>query len=193
MSRRLRGWVIVAGVAAAIGAVALVIALLGSRSSGCTLAAPAPELPDRLRVTGDFDRPYDPSDGRTVEDVALRAATALHPDLIGTTPQPAVEVRAASGDRHDALVVPLTAEVTGARPAHLAGLVAFLRDCGGRAYFSEVSDLSGVTPPLASFPTVTREDAAARLGAAGAVLVYRDSPLRPSWRDASTGRELAAG
>ncbi|MFN2568345.1 MAG: hypothetical protein ABR564_01930 [Candidatus Dormibacteria bacterium] len=173
-------------------AILAAVGLARSRSQGCTLPPPVPDLPDRLRATGDFDRPYNVGVERDLEDVATRAAAALHPNLIGTAAERPIPVAAQSGDRHDALVVPLTLTSTSGAPARVGGLVAFLLDCSGRAYFSAVSDVSTVAPEIRTFPPLSAEDAMSRLGAAQVRLTYRESPLRPIWRDPARGGEVAA-
>jgi len=180
------------GVLLAVLVVVAAISLARSRSQGCTLPPPVPELPDRLRALGDFDRPFNVGVERDIEDVAGRAATALHPNLIGTSAERPVRVFAASADRHDALVVPLNVGSAPNRPSHAAGLVAFLLDCSGRAYYSAVQDVSAGSGSLPDFPGVTEDMARARLGGADVRLVYTDSPFRPVWRDTRSGHEVPA-
>ena len=179
------------------GAAVLGVALVRSRSAGCTLAPPAPVLPAQLRIIGEFDRPYDTGDPRALMEAAARAATGLHADLAGVAPADPVAVHATSASMHDAVVVPL--RVTGAAPSgpgaagsRVEGLVAFLLDCSGRAYYSATEDLLRESAPLpTSFPAVDH-DAAVRALGGDAVLVYTDSPFAPFWRDAATGRTTPA-
>jgi hypothetical protein len=186
-----------------LGALAVVVALLlagsvvlllASRTAGCAVAAPRPSLAPVLRALGDFDQSYDVTDVATLDDAATRAAGALHTDLIGATPQDAVVVAAAQPGAPDAVVVPLRSSAP-APPgeAPLAGLVVFLRDCQGGAYFDTVEDDAALQPALLQFPSVTGEQAGAQLGSTALHLVYGVSPLRPEWvTDATPARSLAA-
>jgi hypothetical protein len=111
----------------------------------------------------------------------------LHSDLIGAVPQPPVPEAAAQPNSPDAVVVPLrsprsTAQAGGA----LAGLVVFLRDCQGAAYFATVEDDATAQPPLQQFPSVGRDQAVALLGGAAPRLVYRTDPLHPLWQTAAS-------
>lgn len=169
------------------------IALARSRSEGCRLPPPLPDLPTRLRAIGDFDRPFNVGVGRDLEDLSSRAAAALYPNLIGTVAERPVRVMASSADHHDALVVPLTLSPLPNGPSHLGGLVSFLLDCSGRAYYSAVQDLSTTVPTVPTFPRITAATAWAQLGGRDVRLVYRDSPFQPAWRDPKTGAELPAG
>jgi hypothetical protein len=192
VSAQLRKRLWVAGVLVVVVVVVASVALVRSRSQGCSLAAPVPDLPAQLRALANFDRPYDLGDERTLGEVAAQAAAALHPDLIGSSAERAVPVSAASPDLHDAVVVPLmVTPSTG--PRHLAGAVAFLLDCSRSAYFSGVEDVSATTPWITDFPAVTRDFAATSLRAANPVLSYSQSPFRPIWRDPQSGREIPAG
>lgn len=164
-----------------------VVVLLGSRTPGCTVVAPRPALPPALRALGDFDQSYDVSNGPALEDAAARAAAVLHSDLIGALPQPPVPEAAGQANSPDAVVVPLrsprsTAQAGGA----LAGLVVFLRDCQGAAYFATVEDDATAQPPLQQFPSVGRDQAVALLGGAAPRLVYRTDPLHPLWETAAS-------
>lgn len=156
--------------------------LLRSRSAGCAVSAPRPSLAPALRALGDFDQAYDVGNPGLLEEAALHAATVLHGDLIGTIPQAPVAVSAATPPAPDAVVVPLRA-TAGSAPGvpPLAGLVVFLRDCQGNAYFSEVDDVTTTQPPLGAFPALTREQAVTRLGTAAVQLEYTTSPLHPAW------------
>ncbi|MBJ7595767.1 MAG: hypothetical protein JF886_13085 [Candidatus Dormibacteraeota bacterium] len=158
-----------------------IVILVRSRTPDCTVVAPRPALAPELRALGDFDQAYDAGNVAALEDAAVRAASALHGDLIGTTPEAPVAVAAAARGSPDALVVPLRSHLAGSGPPPLAGLVVFLRDCQGRAYFDTVEDDASTQPALATFPPVTREQAAAQLGSAGLRLEYATSPLRPQW------------
>jgi hypothetical protein len=180
---RLTASAVVAGLA--LGAV--VIGLVRSATPGCGVVAPRPSLPAALRALGDFDQAYNPADTATLDDAAVRAASALHADLIGTRPQPAVMVGALQAGSPDAIVVPLRAQPSSSQAnPPLAGLVVFLRDCQGNAYFATVEDDAGVQPQLQQFPPVDGAEAAARLGTAGTRLVYSADPLHPEWLTVSS-------
>jgi hypothetical protein len=157
-----------------------VVVLLRSRTADCTVVAPRPSLSPALRALGDFDQSYDPANVAALEDAAGRAAAALHPDLIGSTAEAPVAVAATEPGSPDALVVPLRSHTSATGPPPLAGLVAFLRDCQGNAYFATVED-DAATLTLTQFPPVTREQAAAQLGSSALRLVYVSSPLTPQW------------
>jgi hypothetical protein len=171
-----------------------VVLLLASRTASCAVAAPRPSLAPALRALGDFDQAYDVSDVATLDDAAARAAGALHTDLIGATPQDAVAVAAARPGAPDAVVVPLRSSAPAAPgQAPLVGLVVFLRDCQGGAYFDTVEDDAALQPVLLQFPSVTSERAGAQLGSTALRLVYGVSPLRPEWvTDATPARSLPA-
>lgn len=180
-------------------AVALVLAagivvLVGSRSPGCTVSAPRPSLSAELRSLGDFDQSYDATNPPALEDAAQRAASALHSDLIGAVPQPPVFEAAARAGAPDAVVVPLLSPLSSAAAgARLSGLVVFLRDCQGAAYFAGVEDDVTAQPALQGFPPVSQAEAAAQLGGVTPRLVYTTDPLRPSWAtSASPPRSLPA-
>lgn len=171
-----------------------IVVLVGSRSPGCTVAAPRPSLPPQLRSLGDFDQSYDASNPPALEDAAQRAASSLHSDLIGAVPQPPVFEAAAQAGSPDAVVVPLQSPLSSAPAgARLAGLVLFLRDCQGAAYFAGVEDDVTSQPPLQAFPAVSQAEAAAQLGGVTPRLVYTTDPLRPRWAtSASPPRSLPA-
>jgi hypothetical protein len=179
----LRGRLIALGAVVAVLFAAGIIELVRTRPAQCTVAAPRPLLPPALRALGDFDQAYPGADRATLEDAAARAAGALHADLIGATPQPPVAVAAAQPAAPDALVVPLrpAAAAAGTGSPTVAGLAVFLLDCQGNAYFSAVEDDATAQPPLASFPPVSRMEAAAGLGSGAIRLEYTVSPLRPRW------------
>jgi hypothetical protein len=179
----LRGRLITLSVIAVLVLGAVVAALLSSRTADCGVEAPRPSLAPVLRALGDFGQSYDAGNISALEDAAGRAAGALHPDLIGSIAENPVAVAAAQSGMPDALVVPLrshTPSPTG--PPPLAGLVVFLRDCQGNAYFSTVEDDSGAQPPLLMFPPVTREQAATRLASGALRLDYLTTPLSPQWQ-----------
>jgi hypothetical protein len=179
----LRGRLITLSVIAVLVLGAVVAVLLGSRTADCGVVAPRPSLAPVLRALGDFGQSYDAGNVAALEDAAGRAAGALHPDLIGSSAEAPVAVAAARSGSPDALVVPLrshTPSPTG--PPALAGLVVFLRDCQGNAYFSTVEDDSVAQPPLVMFPPVTRDHAATQLASAALTLDYVGSPLSPQWQ-----------
>ncbi len=184
------------GLAAVLLACLLTVAVLAARSraeGGCPVAAPVPDLPAQLRALGDFDQPYDATMPHTLEEAALKAASALHPDLAAATSLGApVEIAALDPSRHDAIVFPLgTNPGPNGAPRSIAGLAVFLRSCGDQAYFSTVDDLAAAPP--AAFPGVTRDRAARQLGpGAQPELVYATTPLQPSWRDRRTGASVPA-
>ncbi|HEY8756830.1 MAG TPA: hypothetical protein VIN65_10855 [Candidatus Dormibacteraeota bacterium] len=190
----LRGRLIALAATVAVLLGGTIVVLLRSRTADCTLVAPRPSLAPVLRALGDFDQSYDAGNVAALEDAATRAAAALHPDLIGTTAEAPVAIAAARPGSPDALVVPLRSHTAlpSASPP-LAGLVAFLRDCQGNAYFATVEDDASTQPPLVQFPSITGEQAAAQLGSAPVRLAYLDSPFAPEWE--TTGppvRSLAA-
>ena len=181
---------------AAVFAAVLTVTLTHIASSpqrSCAVAAPIPSLPSRLRSLGGFDQPQDPSDVMALAALAEQAGASVAPGLIGTQPQRPVPVAAATAGQPDALVVPLLSAPQPAARQVVSGLVAFLLDCSGRAYFSAVDDLtaSGTSAP-SSFPSVSPGRAAATLGTTQPELVYGDSPFAPRWRDPSSGASLAA-
>lgn len=185
-------------VAVVVAAVVVVlVAAVRSGSSGCSVGAPEVTLPQQLRALGEFDQPFDTADPRAITDAAVRAATALHSDLAGATAGNPVAETAGGSDRHDALVVPLSESgVDPSAPQRIVALVAFLRDCSGRAWYDDVDDLLHTDPSLLPqrFPVVTAGQAAATLGAAQPPqLVWRTSPFQPIWLDRSSGRSVAAG
>ena len=163
--------------------------IVGSGPS-CSVAAPVPSLNAQLRALGGFDQPYDSTDTPVLETVAQQAAAASEPSLIGATAVNPVRVRAASPARPDAVVVPLRAANAGTDTRHLAGLVGFLLDCSGRAYYSVVATTNQGTD---TFPAVDEAAAQARLGVVDPVLVYTESPLHPSWRNPRSGDTISAG
>jgi hypothetical protein len=174
----------------------LVVTLVHVTSGGgttCAVPQPAPSLPPRLRSLGGFDQPQDPSDTLGLEAFAAQAASAVAPTLIGTVASPPVRVHALDAHKPDALVVPLHASALSSQRPVVAGLVALLVDCAGRAYYSAVDDL---TPRLASaphsFPSMTEADAAGMLGAPRPQLVYSQSPFEPRWRNPDSGETIAA-
>ena len=161
--------------------------------SSCSFAQPVPILPPRLRSLGGFDQPQDPADTLGLEAFAAQAASAVAPGLIGTVAGEPVRVRALDPAKPDALVVPLRSNEPGLQHPVVAGLVALLLDCAGRAYYSAVDDLTlrGASAPQ-SFPSVSTTDAASSLGAARPQLVYSQSPFAPRWRNPDTGQSIAA-
>ncbi len=177
----LRGRLVALAVVLALVLVAGITVLVRSRTPGCTLVAPRPALPAALRALGDFDQSYDVTNVAGMEDAAGRAAAALHGDLIGSTAEAPVTVRAAQAGQPDAVIVPLRSHVAAPGPAPLAGLAVFLRDCQGNAYFDTVEDDATTQPPLFAFPQPGREQAASQLGTSLLRLEYASSPLQARW------------
>ncbi len=168
-------------VVAALFTVGIVV-LVRSETPGCTIVAPRPSLSAALRALGDFDQGYDAGNASLLEDAATRAAGVTYADLIGVSAEAPVSVSAAVAGRPDAIVVPLRSHaVTSSGSPPLAGLVVFLRDCAGNAYFATVEDDSSTQPALLAFPPVNRDRAGSLLGAAEPHLEYTTSPLRPAW------------
>jgi hypothetical protein len=190
----LRGRLIALAVILTVVLAAGIVVLVRSRTPDCTVVAPRPSLPAALRALGDFDQSYDVTNVASIEDAASRAAAALHGDLIGATAELPVMVSAAQAARPDAVVVPLRSHgLVASGPAPLAGLVVFLRDCQGNAYFETVEDDATAQPPLLAFPRVARDQAASLLGTAAVRLEYISSPLQPRWLTLDgQGRMLAA-
>lgn len=192
--RRPRVLVAVGILAAAL--VALVVAAARSGTPGCAVPPPEVTLPEQLKVLGEFDQPFDAADEQGLQQASIRAATALHADLAGTRAGTPVAIAADPPARYDALVVPLTEPGTDpSAPPRIAGLVAYLRDCGGRAWYDDVDDLLRTDPTLlpTSFPVVGRAAAAEKLGTTDLLQVWRDSPFQPLWLDPRSRRTLAAG
>jgi len=176
--------------------VVLVVALAQSRTSGCGVAAPAVNLPSELRTLGGYDQAFDPvADPRSILDASVTAASALHSDLAGAAADGLVREAASGGATHDAIVVPLSVPAATTGQRRVVGLVAWLLDCSGRAYYDDVRDVLRTDPSVlpSTFPTVDRATAAARLGIASPRLVYRGTPFDAVWLDPSGGRSVAAG
>jgi hypothetical protein len=192
-----RPWFAVLLVAVVAGAVVLSLALARSRSGGCDVASPSPNLPAQLRSIGGFDQPFDPTqDPRSIADASVTAASALHDDLAGATADNAVREAADGPARYDALVVPLSVPAAATGQRRVVGVVSWLLDCSGRAWFGEVRDVLRTDPSLlpAHYPVVTAADAEQRLGVATAPrLVWRTSPFAALWLDPASGRTLPAG
>ncbi len=176
--------------------IAIAIVTITHISSGgggeCNVGAPAVSLTPQLRALGGFDQAYDPDNRLVIVTVAVQAASAVSPSLIGASPGDPVRVASVSPQKADAIVVPLMSSGQGGT-LHLAGLVAFLRDCAGRAYYSEVRDLSaqGAAAP-STFPAVSEVAASEKLGVATPKLVYTSSPFAPSWRNPFSGNTIPA-
>lgn len=178
----------------AVAIVVLTLTHLGSGGgSSCAVAEPVPSLPSRLRSLGGFDQPQDPSDTVSLEAFAAQAGSAVAPGLIGTVPRAPVHIASINRNRPDAVVVPLMSNAPGGQRRVVAGLVALLEDCSGRAYYSAVDDLTlrGASAPP-SFPAETMAAAAAALHTSNPELVYDQSPFAPLWRDGATGATAAA-
>ena len=128
--------------AAAIG----ITLLLRSAVAGCGFPDPVnTNLPHALRSLGGFDQAMDPSDIAALQSSSVKAATALHPDLIGASATHVVrEMQAGVGP--SAIVVPL--QRPGSSGQQIVALVAFLTDCSGRAYFDAVDDRTRSPQPF---------------------------------------------
>lgn len=190
-----RGFLVAALALAVVGFVALAVVAERSRpGAGCRVPPPIPALAPQLRSLGAYDQPYSPDAG-TLEAVAVGVAAILHSDLRGTQALPPVAVHSVAPDRPEALVVPLvagtdtTAASTGSR---VEGLVAFLLDCGGRAYYADTQDLLGSASTISGFPVVSKSLAELRLGTREPQLSYTTSPFAPRWRDPRSGRSIDA-
>jgi hypothetical protein len=177
------------------GVVAFGVALARSATPGCSVPPPELQLPEQLRAVGEFDQPFDTADVRSLGDAAVRAATALHSDLAGSFSSAPARVEPDPPARYTALVFPLSQRTGPEQSSKVVGLVAFLLDCGGRAYYHDVDDLLRTDPSLlpTGFPTVDRDTAAARLGVAAPRLVWSSSPFDPVWLDPASRRSIAAG
>lgn len=183
------------GLAAAVLGCLVVVAVLAARSrteGGCGAAPQLPDLPAQLRALGDFDQPYDATMRRALGDAALKAASALHPDLAAATSLgDPVDIAALGPAQHGAIVFPLgTNPGPNGAPRSIAGLAVFLRACGDQAYFSTIDDLSAAPP--AAFPALSRDGAARLLGTPQPELVYQTTPLQPRWRNPGTGASVPA-
>jgi hypothetical protein len=185
--------------AAGLGAVFVVVAIVtvvhiaATSQQTCSVAAPVPSLSPQLRSLGGFDQAFDGADVANLERVATQAASATAPDLIGGVAMTPVAVTSASSDQPNAIVVPMSSAAQPTAGTRVAGLVAFLRDCAGRAYFSAVADLTSLGPASPrQFPSVTASAAAGRLGTPAPQLVYSANPFKPSWRNPTTGATIAA-
>jgi len=180
----------------AVVAVVLGVALARSRTAGCDVAAPQPNLPSTLRTLGGFDQAFDPTDQRSLDDASVSAATALHSDIAGASADAIVREAASGSATYDALVVPLSVPGGQTGQRRVVGLVAWLLDCSGRAYYSDTRDVLRTDPSVlpTHFPTVTAAEAQAQLGGSGAPrLVYHASPFSPLWLDPQSGRTVNAG
>jgi hypothetical protein len=175
----------------------LTVALARSRTAGCDVAAPQPSLPSELRTLGGFDQPFDPTqDPRAIADASVSAATALHSDLAGSGAGGLVREHADGAATYDALVVPLSVPAGSSGQRRVVGLVSWLLDCGGRAWFGEVRDVLRTDPSLlpSTYPTLGAAAAQQQLGATATPrLVYRTSPFAALWLDPQSGRSVNAG
>ena len=159
----------------------------------CAVAAPIPSLPSRLRSLGGFDQPQDPSDIVGLASLAEQAGASVAPGLIGTQPQRPVRVAAVRAGQPDSLVVPLLSAPQQSARQVVAGLVSFLLDCSGRAYYAAVDDLTAqATTAPSSFPAVSMSEASSTLGTAQPQLVYSATPFSPMWRNPASGASIAA-
>jgi hypothetical protein len=184
-----RPWVVALAVALVAGAAVLSVALARSRSGGCDVA--------ELRSLGGYDQPIDPAqDPRSIADASVTAAAALHDDLAGATADTAVREAANGPAEYDALVVPLSVPAGATGQRRVVGVVSWLLDCSGRAWFDDVRDVLRTDPSLlpAHYPVVAAAGAAQRLGVATPLrLVWRTSPFTALWLDPQSGRTLPAG
>jgi hypothetical protein len=181
----------------AVFAVVLIVTVThlvgGGGGQQCTVGAPVASLNAQLRALGGFDQPYDAGDRQIIESIARQAASASAPGLIGALPADPVLVSSVSSSQANALVVPLLTTTPGEGAQHVSGLVSFLRDCSGRAYFSAVDDLTTKGSLTAhNFPSVNASVAAQRLGVDSPQLVYTASPFMPLWRNPSNGATIPA-
>jgi hypothetical protein len=178
-----------------VGGVILGVALARSTTSGCTVPAPSINLPPPLRSLGELSQPFDLKDPRSLTDASVRAATSLHSDLAGAGADGIVHEAAAGSAQHDAVVVPLSVAQGSTGQRRVIGLVAYLLDCTGRAYYDDTLDLLLSNPGAlpAHFPVVTQAEATAQLGTPQPRLVYRDTPFNPLWQNQSTGATVNAG
>lgn len=173
---------------------AVTVTHLGSGGAGsCAIERPAPSLSSRLRSLGGFDQPQDPSDTAGLQAFAAQAGSAVAAGLIGTVPQAPVRVSSLRSNQPDAIVIPLLSTGQPGQRRVVAGLVALVLDCAGRAYYSAVDDLTLRTasaPP--AFPALTKAGASAALGTADPQLVYEQSPFAVLWRNRDTGATVVA-
>lgn len=184
---------IIAAVAVVAVGTVLVVAGVRSGSTGCSLAAPAPDLPPELRALGDFGQAYPAGDAAAVSEAATRIAGTVDRELLGATAATPVLEHAPDAAHHDAYVVPLVAPQPGAAGTRVVGLVVFLDDCAGRHYYDSYRDLlSGHDPQSLpqAYPSVDAAAASARLGG-DVQLSYASDPARPVWR-AGGGATLPA-
>jgi hypothetical protein len=179
----------------AVAGVILGVALARSPTAGCTVPAPPINLPAQLRSLGELSQPFDLADPRSLADASVRAATSLHSDLAGASADGVVREFATDGAQHDGVVVPLSVAQGSTGQRRVVGLVAYLLDCTGRAYYDDTLDLLRSNPAAlpAHFPVLTQSEAATQLGTAQPKLVYRDTPFAPFWQNPSTGATVSAG
>jgi hypothetical protein len=178
-----------------VAGVILGVALARSPTAGCTVPSPAINLPAQLRSLGELSQPFDLADPRSLVDASVRAATGLHGDLVGASADGIVRESAGDGARHDAVVVPLSVAQGSTGQRRVIGLVAYLLDCTGRAYYDDTRDLLLSNPGAlpAHFPVISQSEAATQLGTAQPKLVYRDTPFAPLWQNPVTGATVSAG
>jgi hypothetical protein len=184
------------GIAAflAVAAVTLSHVVGGGPARSCAFPAPIPSLSPQLRSLGGFDQGYDPQDRQVLTELAVQAASASAPGLVGAVPVDPVSVASATRQKADAIVVPLVTSAPEPGKRRISGLVAFLIDCSQRAYFAAIDDLSRLGPAQPqSFPAVGSEAAARRLGIDSPQLVYTTTPFSPSWRNPMSGAMIRAG
>jgi hypothetical protein len=168
--------------------------IVTSTNQGCSTPAPLPNLPAQLRALGGFDQSFDADDPDELAQIGANAASAVDPDLDGTTPLEPVIVNALRSGQPAAVVIPLEAQQVGEVGTRVAGLVSFLVGCGHRAYFGSVLDLSAVgSGTSTAFPEIGAAAAAAELGISTPRLVYVTSPFTPEWRNPQSGASIAAG
>jgi hypothetical protein len=187
--------VVAALVIVVVAGVILGVALARSPTAGCNVPAPPINLPAQLRSLGELSQPFDLGDPRSLADASVRAATALHGDLVGASPDGLVHEVATGGAQHDAVVVPLSVAQGSTGQRRVVGLVGYLLDCTGRAYYDDTRDLLLSNPGAlpAHFPVLTQGEAAAQLGTAQPRLVWRGTPFDPLWQNPATGATVSAG
>jgi hypothetical protein len=155
-------------------------------ASSCSYPAPVNgDLPSILKSIGGFDQAHNPSDVSDLQSNAVSAATAINANLIGVSAlSPVIETPVQAGP--DATIVPLSRNT---QTGHVVvALVAYLSDCSGRLYYDKIDYLG--SGPIAAFPVMSRQFAAAQLGGQTPQLQFYSDPFRPFWT--VDGRQVAA-